>query len=79
MRAVRIYIVFFACSSLTIRFAGGFGSQYGGVFAVPAVGEKGYIDTRVEVTSPGGHSSIPPLHTVSYFILLVQSYSISES
>ena len=31
---------------------------------VPAVGEKGYFDTRVEVLTPGGHSSIPPAHTV---------------
>ncbi|KAI6044288.1 hypothetical protein EDC04DRAFT_2940773 [Pisolithus marmoratus] len=32
-------------------------------FASPAVSEKGYLDVRVEVTSPGGHSSIPPAHT----------------
>lgn len=45
----------------------GFSEQYGTVFAVPGVGEKGYIDVRVEVTSPGGHSSVPPPHTVSFF------------
>jgi Gly-Xaa carboxypeptidase len=33
------------------------------VFAVPAIAEKGYLDTRVEVHAPGGHSSIPPAHT----------------
>ena len=27
--------------------------------------EKGYMDVRVEVTSAGGHSSLPPEHTVS--------------
>ncbi|KAI6120771.1 hypothetical protein EDD16DRAFT_1558890 [Pisolithus croceorrhizus] len=32
-------------------------------FAMPAVSEKGYLDVQVEVTSPGGHSSIPPAHT----------------
>ncbi|KAI6000975.1 hypothetical protein F5J12DRAFT_906522 [Pisolithus orientalis] len=32
-------------------------------FASLAVSEKGYFDARVEVTSPGGHSSIPPAHT----------------
>lgn len=32
-------------------------------FATPAVSEKGYLDVRVEITSPGGHSSIPPAHT----------------
>ncbi|THH01774.1 hypothetical protein EW145_g6858 [Phellinidium pouzarii] len=49
--------------AMLIDEGGGFSSQYGGVFAVPAVGEKGYLDTRVEVTSAGGHSSIPPPHT----------------
>ena len=43
---------------------GGFAEQFGGVVATPAVGEKGYIDVRVEVTAPGGHSSVPPPHTV---------------
>ncbi|KAI5124192.1 hypothetical protein M0805_005043 [Coniferiporia weirii] len=49
--------------AMLVDEGGGFSTQYGGVFAVPAVGEKGYFDTRVEVSSPGGHSSIPPLHT----------------
>ena len=43
---------------------GGFGQEFGGVIATPAIAEKGYIDVRVEVTSPGGHSSVPPEHTV---------------
>ncbi|KAJ7323043.1 hypothetical protein DFH08DRAFT_969671 [Mycena albidolilacea] len=41
----------------------GFGEAYGSIFATPAVAEKGYLDVRVEVTSPGGHSSVPPPHT----------------
>jgi len=41
----------------------GLGEKFGRVFATPAVAEKGYTDVRVEVTSPGGHSSIPPPHT----------------
>ena len=32
--------------------------------ATPGIAEKGYIDVRVDVTSPGGHSSVPPSHTV---------------
>ena len=28
--------------------------------------EKGYLDVRMEVTSAGGHSSLPPEHTVSH-------------
>lgn len=43
----------------------GFGKHYGGIFAFPGIAEKGYFDVRVEVSSPGGHSSVPPSHTVS--------------
>ncbi|KAL4066388.1 hypothetical protein V8B97DRAFT_1979578 [Scleroderma yunnanense] len=32
-------------------------------WASPALSEKGYMDVRVEVLSPGGHSSLPPAHT----------------
>ncbi|KAF8609703.1 carboxypeptidase S [Ceratobasidium sp. AG-I] len=28
-----------------------------------SVAEKGYLDVRVEVATPGGHSSVPPEHT----------------
>uniref|UniRef100_A0A0W0GA04 Putative carboxypeptidase S n=1 Tax=Moniliophthora roreri TaxID=221103 RepID=A0A0W0GA04_MONRR len=42
---------------------GGFTEQYGTVFSTPGIAEKGGLDTRVEVTSPGGHSSVPPSHT----------------
>ncbi|OCH93649.1 carboxypeptidase S [Obba rivulosa] len=49
--------------ALLVDEGGGFGNQFGGVFANLAIAEKGYIDVRVEVTSPGGHSSVPPPHT----------------
>ncbi|KAJ3715986.1 carboxypeptidase S [Lentinula raphanica] len=42
---------------------GGFKDVYGTIFATPGVAEKGHADIMVEVTSPGGHSSIPPVHT----------------
>ncbi|CAK5282359.1 unnamed protein product [Mycena citricolor] len=43
---------------------GGFGGDAEqGVFAMPAVAEKGYLDVQLELNSPGGHSSIPPVHT----------------
>ncbi|KAF9240733.1 hypothetical protein BU15DRAFT_73956 [Melanogaster broomeanus] len=41
----------------------GYGEQYGQVIAVPGIAEKGSVNVMVEVTSPGGHSSLPPLHT----------------
>ena len=34
----------------------GFGEMFGTVFATPGIAEKGYIDVRVDVSSPGGHS-----------------------
>ena len=49
-----------------LSYPAGFGEQFGSVFATPGIAEKGYTDVRVEVTSPGGHSSVPPPHTVRY-------------
>lgn len=45
---------------------GAYGNQYGGdvIFAVPSLSEKGYLDVRIELTAKGGHSSVPPKHTV---------------
>ncbi|CAN8103516.1 unnamed protein product [Discula destructiva] len=40
----------------------GLEKQWGTLFALPAVAEKGYIDVDVVVRMPGGHSSIPPKH-----------------
>ncbi|KAJ3824466.1 hypothetical protein F5880DRAFT_1480165 [Lentinula raphanica] len=42
---------------------GDISEHYGTIFATPGVTEKGYLDLRIEVSSPGGHSSIPPEHT----------------
>lgn len=33
------------------------------IVALPGTAEKGYVDIQVELTTPGGHSSIPPDHT----------------
>lgn len=32
-------------------------------YIVPATGEKGHLDSIIELYTPGGHSSIPPPHT----------------
>ncbi|KAF8216349.1 hypothetical protein K438DRAFT_1703174 [Mycena galopus ATCC 62051] len=54
---------------------GGFADKYGTVFASPAVAEKGYLDVHVDVTSPGGHSSVPPPHTtIGMLAALVVKY-----
>ncbi|OWZ50744.1 Gly-Xaa carboxypeptidase [Cryptococcus neoformans A2-102-5] len=36
---------------------------YGSAFALPAMGEKGYMDIIITVGTAGGHSSVPPEHT----------------
>ncbi|CUM63020.1 uncharacterized protein PRCAT00000582001 [Priceomyces carsonii] len=33
------------------------------IVAVPGTSEKGWADVRIQLTTPGGHSSIPPDHT----------------
>ncbi|CUM55506.1 unnamed protein product [Debaryomyces tyrocola] len=35
----------------------------GQIVAMAGTGEKGYLDIEVELTAPGGHSSMPPDHT----------------
>lgn len=34
------------------------------IFANPAVAEKGSFNLRIDLSTPGGHSSVPPPHTV---------------
>ncbi|GAA5893738.1 hypothetical protein JCM5296_001121 [Sporobolomyces johnsonii] len=41
----------------------GVGELYGANMALPALGEKGYIDVNFTLHTPGGHSSIPPDHS----------------
>ncbi|KAL5537035.1 hypothetical protein ACEPAF_858 [Sanghuangporus sanghuang] len=69
--------------AMIVDEGGGYSEQYGGVFAVPAVGEKGYFDTRVEVLTPGGHSSIPPAHTsigiLSSLLVAFESHPIKPT
>lgn len=52
--------------SLLHYVVGGFQKVAGGdvIFAVPSTSEKGYTDILVEVSTQGGHSSVPPKHTV---------------
>lgn len=33
-------------------------------FILPATGEKGHLNSIIELFTPGGHSSVPPLHTL---------------
>lgn len=43
---------------------GGYEERNGVIFSAPNVVEKGKLNVRIEVTTPGGHSSVPPPHTV---------------
>ncbi|KAG2125028.1 hypothetical protein DEU56DRAFT_825962 [Suillus clintonianus] len=49
--------------SMIVDEGGGYSDESGTIFATPAVAEKGYLDVRVDVLTPGGHSSRPPKHT----------------
>ncbi|KAF4583535.1 hypothetical protein EYR38_002287 [Pleurotus pulmonarius] len=49
--------------SMIVDEGDGFGEKFGTTFAIPAIAEKGYLDVKIEVTTPGGHSSLPPAHT----------------
>ncbi|KAE9399968.1 Zn-dependent exopeptidase [Gymnopus androsaceus JB14] len=52
----------------------------GVIFAGPGISEKGYLDARIEVLSPGGHSSIPPDHTsIGLLSLLIVSLEANPS
>ncbi|KAI0793938.1 carboxypeptidase S [Fomes fomentarius] len=50
---------------LMLDEGGSYGTPYGDdvVFAIPSLSEKGYLDVRIEITTKGGHSSVPPKHT----------------
>ena len=73
-----IYLLLFASRSHE-RHPDGFSEQFGTPFAIPAIGEKGYFDTRLEVTTPGGHSSIPPEHTVSFPLCISPTEAYNHS
>ncbi|KZT65622.1 carboxypeptidase S [Daedalea quercina L-15889] len=49
--------------AMLVDEGGSISEQYGGTFALPSIAEKGYIDVRVALAGPGGHSSVPPVHT----------------
>jgi len=49
--------------AMVIDEGGGYSDLNGTVFAAPAIVEKGYMDIRMDVLTPGGHSSVPPKHT----------------
>ncbi|KIM44930.1 hypothetical protein M413DRAFT_442904 [Hebeloma cylindrosporum] len=49
--------------AMVVDEGSGFSQQFGSVVATPGIAEKGFINVLVEVTAPGGHSSIPPAHT----------------
>lgn len=49
--------------TMLIDEGSGYSEVYGRVIAVPAIAEKGSLNVRIKVTSPGGHSSLPPPHT----------------
>lgn len=65
---------------LGVAAGGAYGTQYGGdvIFAVPSLAEKGYMDIRVEVTAKGGHSSVPPRHTVRCTVFPLLNMTVDD-
>ena len=55
---------------LTFQLVGGYSESFGTIFSTPAVAEKGKLDVKIEVATAGGHSSVPPAHTVSFLLQL---------
>ncbi|KAI0884320.1 carboxypeptidase S [Annulohypoxylon maeteangense] len=49
-------------AALIVDEGAGTSTVWGTTFALPAVGEKGYMDAEIIIRMPGGHSSIPPAH-----------------
>ncbi|KAJ7749211.1 hypothetical protein B0H16DRAFT_1420431 [Mycena metata] len=49
--------------AMIVDEGGGFVEQFGGIFALPGVAEKGAANVNIEIQTPGGHSSIPPEYT----------------
>lgn len=50
----------------------GYVEANGQKFILPATGEKGHLNSVIEIFTPGGHSSIPPKHTsIGYLSKLV--------
>ncbi|KAH9970444.1 hypothetical protein BJV74DRAFT_879845 [Russula compacta] len=49
--------------ALLVDEGGGFIDVAGSVVAIAGVAEKGYMDATLTVSTPGGHSSVPPPHT----------------
>ncbi|GAA5878662.1 hypothetical protein JCM16303_002161 [Sporobolomyces ruberrimus] len=61
----------------------GIGEQFGMNAAIPATGEKGYVDIKFTLNTPGGHSSIPPDHTsigiISQLITSLEAHPFEPS
>ncbi|KAA1468962.1 carboxypeptidase S [Dentipellis sp. KUC8613] len=60
--------------SILVDEGGGYSDHNGVLFASPSVAEKGKFNTRIEVTTLGGHSSRPLPHTsIGYLSSLIKT------
>jgi Gly-Xaa carboxypeptidase len=53
-----------SCRSLPYHPLAGFSRELGTWLATPGVAEKGFMNVKLEIRTPGGHASVPPPHTV---------------
>ncbi|KAG8943367.1 hypothetical protein FRC04_002923 [Tulasnella sp. 424] len=58
--------------AMIVDEGGRYNLTFGRMTAAPAIAEKGFMDVRIKVDTPGGHSSTPPMHTsIGYLALLL--------
>ncbi|KAG8947282.1 hypothetical protein FRC04_010858 [Tulasnella sp. 424] len=58
--------------AMVVDEGGPYELAFGRMTAAPAIAEKGYMDVRIKVNTPGGHSMAPPTHTsIGYLALLL--------
>ncbi|KAI0032671.1 carboxypeptidase S [Vararia minispora EC-137] len=50
-------------AAMLVDEGGPYKAHAGFVMAMPSVAEKGALNVKIEVLTPGGHSSVPPPHT----------------
>ncbi|TFK26197.1 carboxypeptidase s [Coprinopsis marcescibilis] len=61
----------------------GFYDEFGSAIALPGITEKGLYNIRLQVQTPGGHSSVPPDHTsigiLSEMVTYLENHPLSPS
>jgi Gly-Xaa carboxypeptidase len=57
-----------------LRVLAGYSDQGGISVATLGTAEKGYLDVQIEISTPGGHSGVPPTHTSIGYLSAILSH-----